>query len=82
MDAFESLLELNLRNRDIQEISGTGAERIELNDLMLEQERTLKEELGEQGFDEVIDAIVEFIDGNLTEAEVRKVYDNATETTR
>jgi hypothetical protein len=74
MSALYSLIELNLRSIKVEEISGTGEERIKLNALMLEQERILKEEIGEVGFDEVIDAIVEFIDGNMTEEDVRKVY--------
>jgi hypothetical protein len=74
MSALERLFELNLRNRDIEQINGTGEDRILLNKLMLEQERILKEEIGETGFDEVIDAIVGFIDGNISEDDVRKVY--------
>jgi hypothetical protein len=74
MSALYSLIELNLRSIKVEEMSGTGEERIKLNTLMLEQERILKEEIGEVGFDEVIDAIVEFIDGNTKEEDVRKVY--------
>jgi hypothetical protein len=74
MSALDHLIELNLRNRDIEKINGTGEERIILNELMLEQERILKEEIGETCFDEVIDAIVEFIDGNISENDARKVY--------
>jgi hypothetical protein len=74
MSVLDHLIELNLRTRDIEKIKGTGEERIKLNALMLEQERILKEEIGENGFDEVIDAVVDFTDGNISEGDVRKVY--------
>jgi hypothetical protein len=74
MSALDHLIELNLRNREIEQIKGTGEDRIILNELMLEQELILKEEIGENGFDEVVDAIVEFTVGNLSEDDVQKVY--------
>jgi hypothetical protein len=74
MSTLHSLIELNLRSLQVEQISGTGDERIKLNALMLEQERILKEEIGETGFDEVIDALVEFVTGNISEHNLRKVY--------
>jgi hypothetical protein len=74
MSALDRLIQLNLINKQEEEISGTGEERITLNALILEQESILKGELGEKGFDEVIDAVVEFIDGNISEEDIRKVY--------
>ena len=78
MSALDLLIEYNLRASGIEKINGTGEERIFLNKLMLDQETLLKTELGENGFDEVIDAIVEFIEGNMSETDVRKVYDKWT----
>jgi hypothetical protein len=74
MSTLHSLIELNLRSLQVEQISGTGDERTKLNALMLEQERILKEEIGETGFDEVIDALVEFVTGNISEHNLRKVY--------
>jgi len=74
MTTLDRLINLNIHYHQLGEIHGTGNERAHWNEIMLEQERILKSEIGEAGFDEVIDAIVDFIEGKATESDIRKVY--------
>ncbi|MGD2353361.1 hypothetical protein ACP8H2_16910 [Bacillus subtilis] len=74
MSAIKRIIELNIHNRELEEVQGTGSERIELNSAIIEQEQILKDQIGLQGFNEVIDAVVDFIEGNSSEKHVWDVY--------
>ncbi|MEC0399931.1 hypothetical protein [Bacillus subtilis] len=74
MSAIKRIIELNIHNKELEEAPGTGSERIEINSAIIEQEQILKDQIGPQGFNEVIDAVVDFIEGNSSEKHVWDVY--------
>ncbi|MEC1690341.1 hypothetical protein P9E05_02215 [Bacillus mojavensis] len=78
MSAIKRIIELNVHNRELEEVQGTGSERIEINSAIIEQEQVLKDQIGLQGFNEVIDAVVDFIEGNSSEQHVWDVYSRWT----
>lgn len=76
MDKLKRLIALNKELIALEELTDTGSQRIAIDEDIRAVEKELKNNLGEESFDRVIDAVVEMTEGKRDENYVLGVYKN------
>ncbi|MGE1096834.1 hypothetical protein ACQJZ4_07595 [Bacillus altitudinis] len=76
MDKLKRLIALNKELIALEELTDTGSQRIAVDEDIRSVEKELKNSLGEESFDRVIDAVVEMMEGKRDENYVLGVYKN------
>lgn len=76
MDKLKRLIALNKELITLEELTDTGSQRIAVDEDIRSVEKELKNSLGDESFDRVIDAVVEMMEGKRDENYVLGVYKN------